>query len=158
TLARPHANAKVPCTACHSATPAATSGNDGNAAIVPSSACAGCHGQHPSQRRGHAAALAKGAMTCSTCHVIHRADQGVASPPHTPRVRYARGVEASLGEVAFGPARAATVAIPTLASCRGCHDPSAPADPIARCLLSGQGALGDARPVVCFDEHQPALP
>src|SRR5262249_20770637 len=65
TLARPHANAKVPCTACHTATPATTSGDDGNAAIVPSSACAGCHGPHPSQRRGHAAALAKGAMTCS---------------------------------------------------------------------------------------------
>jgi thioredoxin reductase/NAD-dependent dihydropyrimidine dehydrogenase PreA subunit len=148
-LSRPHLQAKLTCEACHGAP---------FVAPPPATVCSGCHGQHGSLRKGHAAALASGALTCVGCHPIHRSDQGVAFAPDAAPVRFAPGAEASLSEVSLRSPRPATVAIPTAASCARCHALGSPADPIARCLLGGQEALGNARPVVCFDEHQPALP
>jgi thioredoxin reductase/NAD-dependent dihydropyrimidine dehydrogenase PreA subunit len=75
-----------------------------------------------------------------------------------PAVRFAPGAEVALADLAFRSPRGATVAIPTAASCKQCHALGSPADPIARCLLGGQEALGDTRPVVCFDEHAASLP
>ena len=152
-LSRPHLAARLACSACH------TGAGPGDRAAPPASAaCTGCHGAHASLRRGHAAALARGAMTCATCHPIHLGDQGVAFAPDAAPVRFAPGAEVEVAAVDFRPARRATVAIPSAGSCKSCHDLASPADPIARCLLRGQEALGDARPVVCFDEHAPALP
>jgi thioredoxin reductase/NAD-dependent dihydropyrimidine dehydrogenase PreA subunit len=149
-LSRPHLTAGLTCSACHT--------DSEWSAEVARAACTTCHGAHASQRRGHAAALASGAMTCASCHPIHRSDQGVIFTPESPALRFAPGAEAELAAVAFRPARRATVAIPTAGSCKRCHALTSPTDPIARCLLGGQEALGDARPVVCFDEHASALP
>lgn len=149
-LSRPHVVAKLSCASCH--------GDNGPYKRPPSTACTSCHGPHPSTRRGHANAVASGALACADCHAVHKADQGVAFRPDGPAIRFAPGVEAELGEPAFRPPRAATVAIPTAASCERCHATASPSDPIARCLLGDQGPLGSARPTVCFDEHQPALP
>jgi thioredoxin reductase/NAD-dependent dihydropyrimidine dehydrogenase PreA subunit len=148
-LSRPHLAARVQCASCH--------GEAGPYARPPAAACVGCHGPHPSARRGHAAAFAAGTLTCADCHPIHRSDQGVTFAPDGPAVRFGLGVTAALAEPAFRPPRSTTVAIPTASSCGRCHALASPADPIARCLLGGQEALGPARPIVCFDEHQPAF-
>lgn len=147
-LSRPHLAAKVSCTSCH--------GEEGTYARPASARCQGCHGPHTSARRGHAAAMANGALGCADCHPIHRSDQGVAFTPGAPPVRFAPGVEAAIADPDFRPPRPATVAIPTAGSCARCHAIGSPSDPIARCFLGGQEALGDRRPIVCFDEHQPA--
>ncbi len=152
-LSRPHLDAQLSCSACH------TGAGPGDRAAPPASAaCKGCHGAHSSIRRGHTAALARGTMTCATCHPIHLGDQGVVFAPDATPVRFAPGAEVEVAGVGFHPARRATVAIPSAGSCKPCHDVASPNDPIARCFLHGQEALGDARPVVCFDEHTPALP
>jgi thioredoxin reductase len=159
-LSRPHQKAKLACASCHGTTTSitATEASPENRNSVPSSACTACHGTHASLRRGHEKALAAGVMRCSTCHPIHRSDQGVTFSPSAEPIRFAPGAEAELGGVGYRPARSATVALPSVGSCRSCHDVNAVSDPIHRCLLAGQEALGDERPVVCFDEHQPALP
>jgi thioredoxin reductase/Pyruvate/2-oxoacid:ferredoxin oxidoreductase delta subunit len=158
-LSRPHALAGLPCDACH-----------GAKAERASDSCTRCHGAHGSVRRGHAAALASGALTCASCHPIHVSDQGVSLSQDGRALRFAPGVEAEIartgsacpeGAGCFRPASrdaVITVAIPSAGSCARCHDLAAPRDPIARCLLGGQEALGDARPIVCFDEHARALP
>jgi thioredoxin reductase len=148
-LSRPHLAAKVTCASCH--------GEGGPYKRPANAACVGCHGPHPSTRRGHAAAVTSGTLACADCHTIHRSDQGVTFAPDAPPVRFAPGVTADLSAPTFHPPRAVTVAMPTAESCARCHALASPADPIARCLLGGQEALGGARPVVCFDEHQPAF-
>jgi thioredoxin reductase len=154
-LSRPHEKAKLECASCHRADgETARSGQ----ADVPEKVCTGCHGAHPSTRRGHEKARAQGAMRCATCHAIHASDQGVSFSPSAAPIRFAPGVEATLTDLDFHPARPATVAFPRAGSCAACHDPASPSDPIARCLLAGQARLGPDRPIVCFDEHQPALP
>lgn len=163
-LSRPHALAKLECAACHTgAAPSASADPEeaklrSGALAVPRAACATCHGTHGSQRAGHAKQLAAGSMTCATCHPIHRSDQGVSFFPSAAPLRFAPGAEANVPSVLFQPARPATVAIPTAGSCKACHALESPRDPIGRCLIAGQEGLGDARPIVCFDEHQPALP
>jgi thioredoxin reductase len=152
-LSRPHVEAGLACSACH------TGAGPGDRSAPPAAAaCTTCHGVHATRRRGHAAAIASGAMICTTCHPIHQSDQGVTFAPGEAARRFAPGVEAEIAAVAFQPARRVTVAIPTLSSCQACHSAAAASDPIARCLLAGQTALGDTRPIVCFDEHVPALP
>lgn len=148
-LSRPHLQAKLACASCH--------GEAGPYARPANTACVACHGPHPSTRRGHANAVANGTLACADCHPIHRSDQGVSFAPDTAPVRFAPGVSASLSDLAFRAPRPTTVAIPTASSCARCHALDAPGDPIARCLLGGQEALGAARPVICFDEHQPAF-
>jgi thioredoxin reductase len=150
-LSRPHARAGLECAACHS---------DGANAkkAPPGQACAGCHGQHGSTRAGHGKMLETGAMTCATCHPIHRGDQGVVLRPEGPPIRFAPGAETEVAPTAFRPAREATVALVTAGACAGCHDIASPRDPIARCLPRGLERLGGARPIACFDEHQVALP
>lgn len=154
-LSRPHEKAKLECASCHR--PESEKASSGQAA-VPDKVCAGCHGAHPSTRRGHEKVRAEGAMRCSTCHAIHAGDQGVSFSPSAAPVRFAPGVEKAVTDLDFHRAQPATVAIPVAGSCARCHDPASRSDPIARCLLAGQESLGPARPVVCFDEHQPALP
>ena len=155
-LSRPHEKAKLECASCHKA--------DGETAArtgqveVPEKVCTGCHGAHPSTRRGHEKVRAQGAMRCSTCHVIHTSDQGVSFSPTADPIRFAPGVEKTVSGLDFHPAKPATVAFPVAGSCARCHDTASPTDPIARCLLAGQSRLGKLRPIVCFDEHQPALP
>ncbi len=155
-LSRPHEKAKLECASCHRAEnekAARTGQND-----VPEKVCTGCHGAHPSTRHGHEKVRAAGAMSCSTCHVIHASDQGVSFSPSADPIRFAPGVEKTIGDLDFHPAKPATVAIPVAGSCARCHDPASASDPIGRCLLAGQERLGPARPIVCFDEHQAALP
>jgi predicted CXXCH cytochrome family protein len=147
-LARPHVAANVACESCH-----------GTSALPkkPAEACAGCHGPHPSMRAGHKRLAEKGALLCTSCHPIHRADQGVAFLPGEQPIRFGPGAETAI-EGASPSTLAATVPIVSAASCAGCHDPASPRDPVARCLVPGQDELGPDRPTVCFDEHQSALP
>ena len=157
-LARPHARAKLECTSCHKETTIA--GSDSTSAFVASAskACGGCHGPHPSTRPGHQRVTAAGQMGCPTCHAVHRGDQGVTFAPGAVAIRFAPGVEAEEARVVFSPTEVTTVPIVTAGSCKGCHDVTSSRDPIARCLVPGQEALADRRPIVCFDEHQIALP
>ncbi|WP_437961537.1 NAD(P)-binding domain-containing protein [Sorangium sp. So ce119] len=161
-LSLPHARAGLACASCHTEqAPAAARGL--SAAPQPAArsmdqACTGCHGAHGSTRRSHGALLASGALSCATCHPIHRADQGVVFDPARPPLRFAPGAEVELPGTAFRPSQPATVAIVAAGSCAPCHDLAAPRDPVARCLVAAQAPLGDARPITCFDEHRPALP
>ncbi|MDI1430617.1 NAD(P)-binding domain-containing protein [Polyangium sorediatum] len=143
-LSRPHARAEsVTCASCH-----------GTAAAEkrPDEACANCHGAHAPRRRPHERLFKSGAMRCSTCHPIHQADQGVAFVPGEPPIRFAPGVERVLDDAP--PAHIqATVPIVTAASCKGCHDPRSPRDPISRCFAPGTEKLGPDKPSLCFDEH-----
>ncbi|WP_437663068.1 NAD(P)-binding domain-containing protein [Sorangium sp. So ce1182] len=169
-LSLPHARAGLACASCHAEqAPAAARGlsaapqpaaarGDRTAARSMDHACTGCHGAHGSTRRSHEALLASGALSCATCHPIHRADQGVVFDPARPPVRFAPGAEVELPRTAFRPSQPATVAIVAAGSCAPCHDLGAPRDPVARCLVAAQAPLGDARPITCFDEHRPALP
>ncbi len=147
-LSRPHANAGLQCTSCHKADEKTTAAD----------ACNGCHGPHGSIRPGHAKALASRAMRCSTCHPIHLGDQGVAFVPGKRPVRFSPGVEVEVDATSFAPERPATVPIVTLGACKSCHALGDPRDPIGRCVAPGQEALGDARPIACFDEHEVAHP
>jgi thioredoxin reductase len=154
-LSRPHEKAELECASCHRAEgEKARSGQ----ASVPEKVCTGCHGAHPSTRRGHEKVRAQGAMRCSTCHAIHASDQGVSFSPSADPIRFAPGVEKTVADLDFHSTQPATVAFPLAGSCARCHDPASSSDPIARCLLAGQERLGAARPIVCFDEHQAALP
>ncbi|WP_437594618.1 NAD(P)-binding domain-containing protein [Sorangium sp. So ce1000] len=174
-LSLPHARAQLACASCHAeqapsapreaATPreaaaarGATPSRGAAADARLDQACAGCHGAHGSIRSSHGQLLASGALSCATCHPIHRGDQGVVFDPAKPPVRFAPGAEVELPRSAFRPGQPATVAIVTAGSCAPCHDLAAPRDPIARCLVAAQAPLGDARPITCFDEHRPALP
>jgi predicted CXXCH cytochrome family protein len=175
-LGRPHAKAKLTCANCHherdDEAPATNAKNakaskkaNARPYDVPSSVCEGCHGAHPSTRPGHVRARAEGTLTCASCHTIHKGEQGVwfaAADPSSatpPRVtRFVPGLEVEVAASSYRPAHGTTVPIPRVESCSGCHAPSDPRDPIQRCLLPGQEALGGARPIVCFEEHQPAYP
>ncbi|MGK4004249.1 NAD(P)-binding domain-containing protein [Sorangium sp. So ce1036] len=185
-LSLPHARAGLTCASCHAhaeqapepaaarrsaaaSSPAAARrpADAGGPAAAPEDrpgarrldqACTGCHGPHGSTRARHGQLLASGALRCATCHPIHRADQGVVFAPGKPPLRFAPGAQVELPATAFRPSQPATVAIVTAGSCAPCHDLGAPRDPVARCLVAAQAALGDARPVTCFDEHRPALP
>lgn len=147
-LSRPHVKAGLECANCHKPDERSS----------PADACAGCHGKHGSVRAGHAKMLASHAMRCSTCHPIHEGDQGVAFVPGKAPVRFAPGVEVEVEPTGFLPARPAVVPIVTAGACEGCHAVDDPRDPAARCFAAGQGALGDARPSGCFDEHEVAHP
>ncbi|WP_437963088.1 NAD(P)-binding domain-containing protein [Sorangium sp. So ce260] len=165
-LSLPHARAQLACASCHAeqapSAPREAAARPARAEVAARArldqACTGCHGDHGSTRRSHGQLLASGALSCATCHPIHRGDQGVVFDPARPPVRFAPGAEVELPRAAFRPSQPATVAIVTAGSCTPCHDPGAPRDPIARCLVATQAPLGDARPITCFDEHRPALP
>ncbi len=148
-LAKPHKEAGLACSACHTEGFSAKPGQ----ALVPSSACQRCHGEHGTLRPGHARALESGAMRCATCHTIHRGEEGVAFAPGAAPVRFGPGVE-TVAEVpvAFHADKPTTVAIVPKKPCAGCHDLAAELDPAARCFAGG------ADFVTCFDEHQALLP
>lgn len=148
-LARPHAKAGLACTSCHV---------DDAPMEAAAKQCKSCHGGHVSARPGHARLAREGALGCPTCHTIHAGDQGVFFGPDGTVVRFAPGIEEPLAPVALRPSTPTAVPLVTVASCTGCHDKTRVDDPIARCLVPSQTALGDAQPIVCFDEHTVALP
>ncbi|MBK8251164.1 MAG: NAD(P)-binding domain-containing protein [Polyangiaceae bacterium] len=148
-LSRPHANAGLECSKCHKADEKKSSAAD---------SCADCHGAHGSVRSGHARMLASRAMRCSTCHPIHQGDQGVTFSPGKQPVRFAPGVEVEVEQTSYFPPRSVTVPIVTVGACKACHSINEPRDPIARCLSAAQRNLGDAQPILCFDEHEIAHP
>jgi thioredoxin reductase len=142
-LGRPHRLAKLECEACHKSDAPATQ------------ACPSCHGGHASTRPAHAAARKKGELTCSTCHAIHRAEEGVAFLPDGRAVRFGTGWERQVETLtAFRPTKPTTVPLIRAKACAGCHDLASSDDPIAACLVAGQESIGTDRPTVCFDEHR----
>jgi thioredoxin reductase len=142
-LAKPHRDAAVACDSCH---------RDDDQPIAK--ACVSCHGPHPSTRKGHRAIAERGELPCTRCHRIHRDEGGVAIDDGIA-LRYGPGREETVAlSPPAPPLPRAMVPVIPVDVCDGCHDPNKLRDPIARCLLDGQGELGDARPSACFDEHR----
>lgn len=141
-LSRPHRDAGLTCAACHDPGP-------------PAAACAGCHGAHPSTRKGHAGLRESGKMQCTTCHRPHRDLGGVTIAADGSATRFGPGAETPVPGLVAGPGVGPTVVpVVPVGACARCHDPARTADPIARCVLGGHAALGEERPTVCFDEHR----
>jgi thioredoxin reductase/NAD-dependent dihydropyrimidine dehydrogenase PreA subunit len=140
-LARPHAQAKIPCSACHGEAQAAG----------PRGACAGCHGgtAHASLRPGHRALAARGELGCTTCHPAHGDARGVTFAADGTYVLWASGAEIR-GTSAHGAPVGATVPLVPTTRCAPCHDPSDPRDPLSACTAAGAAVS------TCFDEHQRA--
>jgi thioredoxin reductase len=142
-LALPHRAAKLDCSACH---------GDPDAPII--AACVGCHGPHPSSRRGHRAVAERGDLPCTRCHRIHEDEGGVELDGITA-TRYGPGAE-QLVPLSPPPVPLPRTRVPVipLDVCTGCHDPARARDPIQRCLPEGKAGQGGATPTVCFDEHR----
>jgi thioredoxin reductase/ferredoxin len=140
-LARPHAQAKIPCSACH--------GEQQTAG--PRGACAGCHGgpAHASLRAGHRALAARGELGCVTCHPAHGDARGVTFAADGTYVLWSSGAESRATASHAIPAGATVPLVPT-AICGKCHDPQDPRDPLATCTAPGAAVS------TCFDEHQRA--
>jgi thioredoxin reductase/NAD-dependent dihydropyrimidine dehydrogenase PreA subunit len=141
-LSASHRAADVPCAGCHTG---------GTRAPPPPSACAGCHGAHPSTRDGHAALRASGELTCAGCHGGHVDHGAVTFFPDGRAVRVddrgARDVAPALlarGPGGFRPRRATTVPLVAAAACARCHDPARA--PLAACVAGGVAT--------CLDEHR----
>lgn len=142
-LALPHRVAGLECAACH---------GDPDKPIL--AACVGCHGPHPSSRRGHRAVAERGDMPCMRCHRIHR-DEGGIELDGSAALRYGPGAELPV-ILSPPPAPMPRTRVPVipLDVCMGCHDPARARDPIVRCLPGGRADQGRETPTVCFDEHR----
>ncbi|MEM6994277.1 MAG: NAD(P)-binding domain-containing protein [Myxococcota bacterium] len=147
-LARPHVRAAVSCAACHED----TSGQ----ARPPQTACVGCHGPHPSARAGHRAMVERGLLSCTSCHRVHRDMGGVAYDGQGDPLRFGPGDAVPVAVDGAHPVGSTPWVVPVIPAevCGTCHKASTPGDPIARCLLGGQGGLSQGRPSACFDEHR----
>ncbi len=142
-LARPHREAELACASCHR--------DDGKPMLA---ACVDCHGPHASSRRGHRGMAERGELACTRCHRIH-VDEGGVELDGAAALRYGPGDETAVTLSPAPPSLPRTrVPVIPMAVCGQCHDATAPRDPIARCLLGGQGELGPTRPSACFDEHR----
>lgn len=139
---RPHRLAKLECGSCHTA--------QGQ----PKDACRRCHGELPSARLAHQELREKGELGCTSCHAIHRADEGVAFTPDGAVIRYGTGWERALtGEqTRFRPTKTVSVPLVPARACGKCHDLERQDDPIRECLIEGQRS--PERSSVCFDEHR----
>jgi thioredoxin reductase len=142
-LALPHRTAKLECAACH---------GDPDAPII--GACVGCHGPHPSSRRGHRAVAERGHLPCTRCHRIHE-DEGGVELDGVTATRYGPGAEQTvpLSPPPVPMPRTRVPVIP-LDVCTTCHDPERARDPIQRCLPEGKAGQGGETPTLCFDEHR----
>lgn len=142
-LALPHRAAGLDCAACH---------GDPDRPMI--AACVACHGPHPSSRRGHRAVAERGELSCVRCHRIHRDEGGIEIDGTTVR-RYGPGAEVPVVLSPPPPPSPRTrVPVIPLDVCSQCHDPTAPRDPIARCLPGGRVEHGAETPSLCFDEHR----
>ncbi len=139
-LALPHDQAGLTCAKCHDQAPI-------------TDACVGCHGPHPSTRRGHAKLRKTATMTCITCHRVHDDFGGVAIADDGTVTRFGPGATRTL-KTRAGANAAGIVPVVPIGACGGCHDTAAPRDPIARCLLTAAEDFGPAGPAMCFDEHR----
>jgi thioredoxin reductase/ferredoxin len=142
-IARTHA--KLTCTQCHGETASTP---------PPAAACKTCHGDsHGSVRGGHQKMIAKGEMTCLTCHRQHSGAQGITFDD-SKIVRWGAGGAAEFPPprqtgVALGAiAKGTTVPLVPLSSCVSCHDTTRASDPIAACVPRSGGPVSQ-----CFDEH-----
>ena len=157
-IAKPHA--KLACTSCH---------GENTSAPPPASACQSCHMiSHGSTRAGHQRMIAKGEMTCLTCHHQHKGAQGITFDD-SKILRWGAGGEVELPPprqtgVARGTiAKGTTVPLVPLAVCTQCHDVKRASDPIAACVPRGPSsdpktdaktdAKTEPKVSLCFDEH-----
>ncbi len=153
-IARPHA--KVACASCH-AEPAA------DPAAHTATGCKTCHGTtHASTRPAHRALVARGELSCATCHPQHDGAQGITFGKDAV-IRWAAG-----SEIVVRPPRTSgvepgaipkgtTVPLVSLTACARCHDPSRASDPISACVPASAradaGASLQTSAAQCFDEH-----
>jgi thioredoxin reductase len=118
--------------------------------------CVSCHGPHPSVRTGHRRLAGAGSLPCTSCHAAHGDYGGVRFTAAGKVWRFGPGAEEEVTGLRAPPKPAEEKRVPIVPveRCGRCHDPQASGDPIARCLLGDQRALGEDRPTVCFDEHR----
>ena len=133
-LARPHR--ALACASCH-------------ADRDPNAACTSCHAGQRSQRASHERLTARDALACSTCHGIHRSEQGIAFEADGRAFLFGPGFETKLESSTNLPATTATL-VPLVpdASCASCHDRKDARDAAAHCFTPG------GRFSLCFDEHR----
>ncbi len=145
-LASPHVRAKIACAACHA---------DRGAERPAAATCTPCHVTtlHASTRAPHRALVAKGALSCATCHPAHAGFQGVTFAARGGE-RWGAGATLPVARDAATPA-GQTVPLVALAACTRCHAVGDPRDPTARCLppVSARGPSWAVTPSLCFDEH-----
>ena len=122
----PHAGVGLTCEGCH----------DVGQGVAD--ACIGCHGPHASTRPGHRNAAAAGLLGCGDCHPVHGDAVGVAFDGAQVQV---------VGPDTASLDAEAVVSVVRAETCRRCHRPADPQDPMTRCL-DRTGALS-----LCFDEH-----
>jgi thioredoxin reductase/NAD-dependent dihydropyrimidine dehydrogenase PreA subunit len=136
-LARPHDAAGLECASCHASEPATQS-------------CGGCHGAERALRPGHQELRDQGRIGCSSCHAIHRSEEGVTLGEDGIALHWGSGWTDRLAlPLAW---RGAELSVPLVrgSACTACHDASAPGDPAVACLPRPDGYN------VCFDEHRRA--
>jgi thioredoxin reductase len=140
-LIRPHVEAKLACTACHTASASAAS------------ACTGCHTGHASTRAAHRNLAARGELGCTSCHDAHGGGQGITFENDGEAIRWGGG-GTTTSHTAARVAPGTTVPLVPLAKCARCHDGSRANDPVAACVarVASSVPLGE-RAVTCFDEH-----
>jgi thioredoxin reductase/NAD-dependent dihydropyrimidine dehydrogenase PreA subunit len=134
----PRVHAQLACAKCHDATGG------------PSNACVGCHGAHPSTRRGHRRMAQAGKLACTNCHAQHHDSQGVTFEENGAFVKWGDGLE-TRGEIKTQLPPKTTVPLLSLSSCAKCHDLKNAGDPAFRCVSY---ADSQTRFDTCFDEHQ----
>jgi thioredoxin reductase len=144
-IARPHA--KLACAACH---------GENTSVAAPPTVCKNCHGtSHVSTRGGHQKMIAKGEMTCSTCHHQHAGVQGITFDD-AKVIRWGASAEVDIppprqtGVTLGALPKGTTVPLVPLAACKQCHDPARASDPIAACVPRNGT---EPRVSQCFDEH-----
>jgi thioredoxin reductase len=150
--ALPHA--ALECSACHvalePARPRALVPNAGGVAAI-STACSGCHGEHPSRRAQHRALAARGELECGACHAVHRAEDGVRFAAGVPVVHYGAGFERVLRGVApEGLVSPRFIPLVARERCAACHEPGDASDPASSCFAAANPDYN-----LCFDEHRP---
>lgn len=147
-LTPPH-RARLSCETCHG-----KQNSQGDPAFLTRAreACQNCHGEHRSLRAGHARLMSNGDLRCTTCHTIHRSQEGVRIDEGGLVTRYSDKAEREVGTLGFVPNERMLIPLVSTEVCQGCHS-GQKQDPAARCAPSG---FGKGLASMCFDEHQQA--
>ncbi|MBX3230968.1 MAG: NAD(P)-binding domain-containing protein [Labilithrix sp.] len=144
-IARPHA--KLGCASCH---------GEATSTPAPAAVCKTCHGgSHASTRAGHQKMIAKGEMTCLTCHKQHAGAQGVTFDDGRV-VRWGASAEVIVPRQNGTIARGTTVPLVATTACAKCHDLTRASDPVSACVPARRTGADAGAPKdvsLCFDEH-----
>jgi thioredoxin reductase/NAD-dependent dihydropyrimidine dehydrogenase PreA subunit len=134
-----HVRAGLECQSCHAKASAEL-------------ACSGCHTGQESRRSGHHRLMARGAMSCTSCHPGHRHAASLAFAPDS-------GVRLELGSSSvvldetpnYRPQQATRLPLVRKSACQHCHVLESGDDAAALCARAASGPYQ-----ACFDEHRAA--